>query len=186
MQGPSQAGPQSQSHAVWTFECVSKLERKDLYPEPLNPRHRLPPPDSKRCSQSSDQVFCDSSAVIFTPLLSWDDTLSCWKREKALDEWRSECWKRSFCRCQTRAMIAVLSLEAIRNVFTRQPNVALCWVIRLRGPCCSPNIYLFIYISSVYFSFSAKKKEKEKELELGSPRQIDLVWVGDAKAFGDV
>lgn len=120
---------------------------------------------------------CNSSAVTFTPWLSRDDTVSCWKREKALDEWGSECWKHSFCRCQTRAMIAVLSLEAIRNVFTHQPNVALCWVIRLWGPRFSPNIYLFIYFSSVYFSFSAKKKKNRKK-NLSLALRDKLIWFG--------
>lgn len=44
----------------------------------------------------------------------------------------------TICRCQTGVIIAVISLESIRNVFTNQPNVytqrrAICLIVRPLG-----------------------------------------------------
>lgn len=96
---------------------------------------------------------------------------------------RTECWKMCVCRCQTRVMIAAISLETGRNVFTNQPNVTPvpsdpC----VRSPCCWSNIYLFIYFRG------GVSPTKRKEIELffffqqkgyrlpSSAKQID--WLG--------
>ena len=59
-----------------------------------------------------------------------------------------KCWKRCVCRCQTGVMIAVISPDTIRRVFTKRPNV--CTVIHLivkpLALDLGLNIYLFVSV----------------------------------------
>lgn len=111
---------------------------------------------------------------------------------------RTECWKMCVCRCQTRVMIAAISLETGRNVFTNQPNVTPAPSDpRVRSPCCWSNIYLFIYFR-FFFSSPAKRKEIElffcfffnKKVTGCQAQQnksigLDVDWIGNHRACGE-